>query len=97
MATRNTISRITSRIDELTERHTPSRAPILIAVCDEAEYRVKLREIEAAGGLSGRRVIFIRTGVPRRSAGFGQWSAAQDVVADQESMPARRVGDPSAS
>jgi hypothetical protein len=50
-------------VDELTERHTPSRAPILISVCDEAEYRVKLREIEAAGGLSGRRVIFIRTGV----------------------------------
>jgi hypothetical protein len=79
MATRNTISRITSRIDELTERHTPSRAPILIAVSDEAEYRVK-REIEAAGGLSGRRVIFIRTGVPRRSAEFGQWSAAKDVA-----------------
>jgi len=100
MATRNTISRITSRIDELTERRTPSGAPILIAVCDDAEYRTKLREIEAAGGLSGRRVIFIRTGVPR-SAKFRQWSAVQDVapgqVGEQESMPARQVGDPSAN
>jgi hypothetical protein len=66
MATRNTISRITSRIDELTERHTPSRAPILIAVRDEAEYRAKLREIEAAWGPSARQVIFIRTNVPRK-------------------------------
>jgi hypothetical protein len=46
MATRNTISRITSRIDDLTERYTPSRVPIMIAVRDEAEYRAKLREIE---------------------------------------------------
>jgi hypothetical protein len=92
MATRNTISRITSRIDELAERHTPNRAPIMIAVCDEAEYRAKLREIEAAGGLSGRQVIFIRTGVPR-SAEFREWSAAQDVAdAQQASMPARRLG-----
>jgi hypothetical protein len=66
MATRNTISRITSRIDELTERHTPRGAPILIAVRDEAEHRAKLREIEAAWGPSGRRVIFIRTNVPRK-------------------------------
>jgi hypothetical protein len=74
--------------------------PILIAVCDEAEYRAKLREIEAAGGLAGRRVIFVRTGVPRK-AGFGQWSAAKDVVpghdAEQESMPTRGVGDSSAT
>jgi hypothetical protein len=62
MATRNTISRITSRIDELTERHAPSGAPILIAVRDEADFRAKLREIEAAWG----RVIFIRTNVPRK-------------------------------
>jgi hypothetical protein len=66
MATRNTISRIRSRIDELTERHTPSGGPILIAVRDEAEYRARLREIEAGGGPSGRRVIFIRTNVPRK-------------------------------
>ena len=66
MATRNTISRITSRIDELTERLTPSGGPIIIAVRDEAEHRARLREIEAAGGPSGRRIIFIRTGVPRR-------------------------------
>jgi hypothetical protein len=66
MATRNTISRITSRIDELTERHAPSVAPILIAVRDEADYRVRLREIGATWGPSGRRVIFIRTNVPRK-------------------------------
>jgi hypothetical protein len=45
-------------------------------------------------------VIFIRTGVPR-SAKFRQWSAVQDVapgqVGEQESMPARQVGDPSAN
>ena len=44
--------------------------------------------------------IGIITGVPR-SAGFGQWSAAQDVAAgqdaEQESMPARRAGDSSAT
>jgi hypothetical protein len=66
MATRNTISRIRSRINELTERHTPSGAPILIAVRDDAEYRAKLREIGAAWGPSARQVIFIRTNVPRR-------------------------------
>jgi hypothetical protein len=100
MATRNTINRITSRIDDLAERYTPSGGPILIAVRDEADYRARLREIGAAWGLSGRRVIFIRTGVPR-SAEFRQWSAVQDVapgqVGEQESMPARQVGDPSAN
>ena len=30
MATRNTISRITSRIDDLAERLTPSQGPIMI-------------------------------------------------------------------
>ena len=65
MTTRNTINRITSRIDELAERHTPSH-PILIAVQDEAEHRARLKEIEAAGKPSGRRVIFIRTNVPRK-------------------------------
>jgi hypothetical protein len=38
----------------------------MIAVRDEAECRAKLREIEAAGGPSGRQVIFIRTNVPRK-------------------------------
>jgi hypothetical protein len=66
MATRNTINRITSRIDDLAERYTPSGGPILIAVRDEAEYRAKLREIEAAWGPSARQVIFIRTNVPRK-------------------------------
>jgi hypothetical protein len=72
----------------------------MIVVRDEAECRARLREIEVAGGASGRQVLFIRTGVPR-SPEFGQWSAAKDVAAgqdaEQESMLARRVGDPSAS
>jgi hypothetical protein len=49
MAARNTISRITSRIDELAERLTPNRGPITIVGCDEAECRARLREIEARG------------------------------------------------
>ena len=33
--------------------------------------------------MAGRQVLFICTGVPR-SAGFGQWSAAQDVAAHHD-------------
>jgi hypothetical protein len=95
MATRNTINRITSRIDELAERHTPSRGPIMIVVRDEAECRARLREIEAAGGLAARQVLFH---LHRRAALV---SAAQDVAAgqdaEQERMPARRAVDSSAS
>ena len=60
---RNTISRITSRIDGLAERLGPRR--ITIVGCDEAECRRQLTEIEAAGGLAGRTIHFIMTGVPR--------------------------------
>jgi hypothetical protein len=60
---RNTIGRITSRIDDLTERLAPRR--ITIVGADEAECRKQLTEIEAAGGLVGRDVLIIKTGVPR--------------------------------
>ena len=59
---RNTISRITSRIDDLTERLTPEL--ITIVGGDEAECQRRLEEIEAAGKVAGR-VRFIMTGVKR--------------------------------
>jgi hypothetical protein len=65
MAPRNTIGRLTSRIDALADRLTPSRGLITIGGCDEAECRRQLKEIEAAGQLAGRQVRFIITGVPR--------------------------------
>jgi hypothetical protein len=65
MAPRNTISRLTSRIDELTERLTPSPGWITIVGGDQAECRAQLEEIEAAGELAGRQVRFIMTGVRR--------------------------------
>ena len=74
MAPRNTISRITSRIDDLTERLTPEL--ITIVGGDEAECQRRLEEIEAAGKVAGRRVRFILTGV-KRSETFGRgWSTA---------------------
>jgi hypothetical protein len=63
MAPRNTINRITSRIDELTKRHPPEL--ITIVGGDQAECQRQLEEIEAAGELAGRAVRFIMTGVPR--------------------------------
>jgi hypothetical protein len=66
MAPRNTISHITSRIDEL----TPSPGWITIVGGDQAECRMRLKEIEAAGGLAGR-VRFIMTGV-KRAQSFGR-------------------------
>ena len=63
MAPRNTISRITSRIDELTKRLPPEL--ITIVGADTAECQMRLEEIEAAGELAGRRVRFILTGVKR--------------------------------
>jgi hypothetical protein len=62
---RNTISRITSRIDDLTERLASSRGLLTIVGADESECHKQLTEIEAAGGLAGRNVQFILTGVPR--------------------------------
>jgi hypothetical protein len=64
VAQRNTISRIASRIDGLTERIGPNRRLITIVGYDEAECRGRLKEIAAAGGQTGR-VRFIITGVPR--------------------------------
>ena len=61
MAPRNTISRITSRIDELTKRLSPEL--ITIVGADRAECQMRLEEIEAAGELTGRQVRFIMTGV----------------------------------
>jgi hypothetical protein len=69
MAPRNTISRITSRIDELTERRPPKL--ITIVGGDKAECRKRLAEIEAAGELAGRDVRFIITGV-KRAQSFGR-------------------------
>ena len=64
MAARNTISRLTSRIDELTQRLAPISGLITIVGGDRDECRRRLQEIEAAGGLRDR-VRFIMTGVPR--------------------------------
>ena len=76
MAPRNTISRITSRIDELTKRLPPGL--ITIVGADRAECQMRLEEIEAAGELTGRQVRFIMTGV-KRSESFGRgWSTAAD-------------------
>jgi hypothetical protein len=77
MAARNTINRITSRIDELTERLTPNRGLITIGGCDEAECRRQLKEIEAAGRLAGRQVRFIITGVPRADGCTRVWGLDQ--------------------
>jgi hypothetical protein len=52
MAARNTISRLTSRIDDLTERLSPNRWLTTIVGGDEAECQARLQEIEAAGGLT---------------------------------------------
>jgi hypothetical protein len=69
MAPRNTISRLTSRIEDLAERRLPRRGPITIVGAAEAECRRRLKEIQAGGEVTGR-VRFIVTGVPRaESAG----------------------------
>jgi hypothetical protein len=53
---RNTISSITSRIDELAERLTPERGLITIIGGNEAGCRRRLEEIDAAGKRAGRHV-----------------------------------------
>jgi hypothetical protein len=58
MAPRNTISRITSRIDHLTERLTPEPELITLVVADKAECQRRLEEMKAMG-----RVRFIITGL----------------------------------
>ena len=69
MARRNTINRITSRIDDLTKRLPPGL--ITIVGADQAECQMRLEEIEAAGELAGREPLFIMTGV-KRSESFGR-------------------------
>ena len=69
MAARNTISRITSRIEDLAER-LPNRRLTTVVGGDRAECHARLKEIEAAGGLSDR-VRFIVTGV-KRAESFGR-------------------------
>ena len=64
MAARNTINRLTSRIEDLAERRLPRRGPLTIVGADEAECRARLKEIEATGQRPAR-VRFIMTGVPR--------------------------------
>ena len=64
MAPRNTISRLTSRIEDLAERRLPRRGPLIIVGADEAECRKQLEEIEAAGQRPAH-VRFLMTGVPR--------------------------------
>ncbi|MGE0038931.1 MAG: hypothetical protein AB7L36_10360 [Sphingomonadaceae bacterium] len=74
---RNTISRITSRIDDLTERLGPRR--ITIVGADEAECHKQLTEIEAANSLAGRDFQFITTGVPRSAEGIASSSPAMEL------------------
>ena len=64
MAARNTISRLTSRIEDLAEQRLPRRGPVNIVGADEAECRKRLEELEAAGQRPAH-VRFIMTGVPR--------------------------------
>ena len=63
MAPRNTINRITSRIDELTERLTPDRGPITIVRTLGEDPVMRAAAIDPTGP---RRVIVIDTGVNRQ-------------------------------
>jgi hypothetical protein len=64
MAARNTISRLTSRIEDLAERRLPRRGPVTIVGADEAECRKRLEDILATGEQPAH-VRFLMTGVPR--------------------------------
>ena len=70
MAPRNTISQLTSRIDELAQRLAPNRGLTTIVGGDRAECHARLKEIEAAGEQTGR-VRFIVTGVRRHGSAGG--------------------------
>ena len=76
MAARNTISQLTSRIEDLAERRLPRRGPVTIVGADEAECRRRLKEIEAAGEQIGH-VRFIVTGVQR--GGDGERAAQNEL------------------
>jgi hypothetical protein len=62
---RNTINRITSRIEGLTDRLTPDPEWLTIVGGTEAHCRKRLEKIEEAGERRGRHVRFIITGVVR--------------------------------
>jgi hypothetical protein len=64
MTARNTISRLTSRIEDLAERRLPRGGWVNIVGADAAECRKRLEELEATGQRPAR-VRFIMTGVPR--------------------------------
>jgi hypothetical protein len=70
MAPRHTISRLTSRIDDLTERLAPNRRLTTIVGGNEAECQTRLKQIKAAGGVTGH-LRFIVTGVERAES-FGK-------------------------
>ena len=74
---RNTINRITSRIDDLTKRWPPKL--ITIVGGNEEECEAKLKEIEAAGELAGRKVRFIITGVKRSKNWWGHRHGNEDM------------------
>ena len=80
MAARNTISQLTSRIEDLAERRLPRRGPVNIVGADEAECRKRLEELEAAGQRPAH-VRFIMTGVPR-SESFGMANKELPVAGD---------------
>ena len=55
---------LTSRIEDLAERRTPRRGPLIIVGADKAECRKRLEEILATGEQPAH-VRFLMTGVPR--------------------------------
>jgi hypothetical protein len=64
MAPRNTISRLTSRIDDLAQRLAPNRGLTTVVGGNQAECRAQLQKIEAAGQRM-EHVRLIITGVVR--------------------------------
>ena len=62
MAPRHAISRITTRIDDLAERVTPSQGPIMIVHTLGEDPMLRAAKIDPSGQ---RRVIVIDTGVER--------------------------------
>ena len=83
MAARNTISQLTSRIEDLAERRLPRRGPLTIVGADEAECRARLKEIKGAGQRPAL-VRFIVTGVPR-SEGYRSGSKMAHALAAADS------------
>ena len=79
---RQTITRLTSRIEDLAERRTPRRGPLIIVGADKAECRKRLEEILATGERPAH-VRFLMTGVPR-SERFGMANKELAVAGDSE-------------